>query len=123
MNNQTTNNTRKQIYYNSGTSSNVSYVLATIFFIIVILIIILVLYLIYKYFRKVNITKEVGYVAIQSNYGLMQFEPFNNVRDARTFEELDPEAQRFIHVIEKTLQVPIKYIGNGKVRDQMIVRN
>ncbi|XP_036402422.1 adenylosuccinate synthetase isozyme 2-like isoform X1 [Megalops cyprinoides] len=39
---------------------------------------------------------------------------------ARTFEELPENAQRYVHFIEKHLEVPVKWIGVGKSRESMI---
>ncbi|XP_069556707.1 adenylosuccinate synthase, like [Brachyistius frenatus] len=39
---------------------------------------------------------------------------------ARSFDELPSEAQDYIHYIQKFLQVPVKWVGVGKSRENMI---
>uniref|UniRef100_UPI0039810E7F adenylosuccinate synthetase n=1 Tax=Salmonella sp. s57936 TaxID=3159698 RepID=UPI0039810E7F len=39
---------------------------------------------------------------------------------ARTFEDLPSQAQDYIHVIDKFLNMPVKWVGVGKSRESII---
>uniref|UniRef100_A0A6Q2WWT0 Adenylosuccinate synthetase n=1 Tax=Esox lucius TaxID=8010 RepID=A0A6Q2WWT0_ESOLU len=43
-----------------------------------------------------------------------------STEDVRCFEELPPQAQKYIRFIEDFLQVPVKWVGVGKSRESMI---
>ena len=45
-----------------------------------------------------------------------------NTSKVRTYEELPVEAKQYIEFIEKTVNVPIKYIGVGPAREDLIVK-
>ncbi|XP_055333241.1 adenylosuccinate synthetase-like [Paramacrobiotus metropolitanus] len=45
-----------------------------------------------------------------------------DISGARKFEELPPEAQEYISLVEKVVGVPVRWIGVGKHRDAIIFR-
>lgn len=46
-----------------------------------------------------------------------------DISNVKVYSDLPSQAKEFINIIESHVQVPIKYIGVGKDRSQMIVRN
>lgn len=47
---------------------------------------------------------------------------FRNISNCKTFDELPENAKKFIKRIEELTSTPIKYIGTGAARDNIIVR-
>ncbi len=47
---------------------------------------------------------------------------FENISNCKTFDELPENAKKFIKRIEELTSTPIKYIGTGAARDNIIVR-
>lgn len=47
---------------------------------------------------------------------------FKNISNCKTFDELPENAKKFIKRIEELTSTPIKYIGTGAARDNIIVR-
>lgn len=47
---------------------------------------------------------------------------FKNISNCKTFDELPENAKKFIERIEELTSTPIKYIGTGAARDNIIVR-
>ena len=73
--------------------------------------------------------KEVGYADVDA-YGLGEVEPNyitlkgweNNLSKVSSFDELPPEAQDYVKMIEEAAGVPVKWIGIGPERHATLIK-
>ena len=47
---------------------------------------------------------------------------FGNISNCKTFEELPENAKKYLQRIEEFIGVPVKFIGTGAGRENMIIR-
>jgi adenylosuccinate synthase len=74
--------------------------------------------------------KKLLRVAPDAAYKLAQCEPLyqcmpgwdEDISDVRHFRDLPPNAQKYVEFIEKRLSVPVRMIGVGPRRDQVVAR-